>query len=329
MSDIEDFDEAERDRIRRALDHYAKTRGLGMPALAERISDATPRNPKISDRTLARFIGNERTTNRLLVKWCRDFLKNAVPDPLRDMAEGAMRFYGPCGFGFFVGEYAMRWTPWTEEGQNPDAIVDIAEDAGFFRVYLQRTKDNTIFDGVLVAAEPPDQGLSKRCQMFLKNRLTGLPCICMFSYDSDYRGTMIESEPGGTMKVYDVTLIRLPEERSADAYAEFQWDTRFEDELFASAYSGDNENIERLLSQQESFINAIENSTGLALLHIAIGRNNIELTRFLLGRGSQIFPDRSGRWPTLIAAECNVSDELYDLIADAEIAAEGKDGESV
>ena len=34
--------------------------------------------------------------------------------------------------------------------------------------------------------------------------------------------------------------------------------------------------------------------------------------------GARIGPDRSGRWPTVIAAECRTSDELCDYIVEAE-----------
>jgi hypothetical protein len=43
------------------------------------------------------------------------------------------------------------------------------------------------------------------------------------------------------------------------------------------------------------------------------------LTRYLIEEaGARIAPDRSGRWPTLIAAQCSVSEELGDYIVEAE-----------
>lgn len=62
-------------------------------------------------------------------------------------------------------------------------------------------------------------------------------------------------------------------------------------------------------------INSIDEFNGLAALHIAIGNNDIELTRFLVEKcGAKFFPDGFGRWPTLIAAECRVSNELSDYV---------------
>lgn len=60
---------------------------------------------------------------------------------------------------------------------------------------------------------------------------------------------------------------------------------------------------------------------GLTALHIAVGTNNLPLAKFLIEDcKAPIGPDRLGRWPTIIAAECNVSDELseYILMKEAE-----------
>lgn len=62
--------------------------------------------------------------------------------------------------------------------------------------------------------------------------------------------------------------------------------------------------------------------TGLAALHIAVGTNNLALTRLLIEEWSAtIGPDGRGRWPTVIAARSRVDDELSDYIVDAEAKA--------
>ena len=66
-------------------------------------------------------------------------------------------------------------------------------------------------------------------------------------------------------------------------------------------------------------VNSVHGQTGLTALHLAIGNNNLPLTRYLIEEaGATIGPDRSGRWPTLIAAQCSVSEELGDYIVEEE-----------
>ena len=66
-------------------------------------------------------------------------------------------------------------------------------------------------------------------------------------------------------------------------------------------------------------INCIDPATGLSALHIAVGQNDLPLCRFLIEEcGAKFFADRFGRWPTLIAAECQVDEELLDYIANKE-----------
>jgi co-chaperonin GroES (HSP10) len=59
---------------------------------------------------------------------------------------------------------------------------------------------------------------------------------------------------------------------------------------------------------------------GLPLLHLVIGRNSIDATTLLIERGASFGPDRFGRWPSTIAARCEVGEELSDLVVEAEAA---------
>jgi uncharacterized protein len=70
--------------------------------------------------------------------------------------------------------------------------------------------------------------------------------------------------------------------------------------------------------QTPPHLNDIDPVTGMNALHIAVGRDNLELTRLLIEAGIEIIPDKEGRMPSLIAAICRVSDELADYIYDAE-----------
>lgn len=66
-------------------------------------------------------------------------------------------------------------------------------------------------------------------------------------------------------------------------------------------------------------MNSVHEQTGLSPLHLAVGMNNLVLTRYLIEQaGAKIRPDRSGRWPTVIAAECEVSEAMSDYIVEQE-----------
>lgn len=66
-------------------------------------------------------------------------------------------------------------------------------------------------------------------------------------------------------------------------------------------------------------INAIDPVTGLAALHVAVGNNDIVLCQFLVEEcGARFFPDRFGRWPSVVAAECRVDDELSTYVVSNE-----------
>ena len=73
-------------------------------------------------------------------------------------------------------------------------------------------------------------------------------------------------------------------------------------------------------------INQLHPDVGLAALHVAVGNNDLVLCRFLIEDfGAEFFPDRFGRWPTLIAAECRVDEALCDYIVEQEARALGQD----
>lgn len=69
-------------------------------------------------------------------------------------------------------------------------------------------------------------------------------------------------------------------------------------------------------------VNAADPATGLTALHIAVGTNNLTMTRMLVEvEHAKFMPDSTGRWPTLIAAEARVDDALADYIVEAEAKA--------
>jgi hypothetical protein len=66
------------------------------------------------------------------------------------------------------------------------------------------------------------------------------------------------------------------------------------------------------------FLDEVDPITGMNALHIAVGRNNLDMTRLLVEAGIKFIPDNEGRMPSLIAAICDVDDDLSDYIVEAE-----------
>lgn len=88
-------------------------------------------------------------------------------------------------------------------------------------------------------------------------------------------------------------------------------------DLLDNSYFGDVDSARKHLKLGAD-INGVEDTTGLSPLHIAIGRNHLDLVRFLLDQGATIAPDRQGRWPSTIAELCEVDEQICDLIVEAE-----------
>lgn len=93
---------------------------------------------------------------------------------------------------------------------------------------------------------------------------------------------------------------------------------RLDWKLLQSAYTGDLTGVRDALAAGAN-VDVVHEQTGLSALHIAIGTNNLALTRYLIEEAdAAIGPDRSGRWPTIIAAECEVDTILSDYILEQE-----------
>nr|WP_208394397.1 ankyrin repeat domain-containing protein [Pseudochelatococcus lubricantis] len=88
-----------------------------------------------------------------------------------------------------------------------------------------------------------------------------------------------------------------------------------------AVYDADNRKAVAALKQGVD-VNAMDPVMGLTALHIAVGTNNLALTRILVEEwGAEIKPDGRGRWPTLIAARCRVDTDLCDYIVQIEAKA--------
>jgi ankyrin repeat protein len=93
--------------------------------------------------------------------------------------------------------------------------------------------------------------------------------------------------------------------------------------LLHCANSDDVAPVENLLDEHQVPIDFSDEETGLVALHIAVGRDRLDMAKYLVEKGASFLPDNQGRMPTTIAAECEVSDEMCDFIAEAEAKAEG------
>jgi ankyrin repeat protein len=91
--------------------------------------------------------------------------------------------------------------------------------------------------------------------------------------------------------------------------------------LLEYAWLGDTAKVRMIVDDDYSrgrFLDEIDERTGMNALHIAVGRNNLEVVKLLVDAGIQFIPDKEGRMPSLIAALCDASEELQDYIAEAE-----------
>jgi ankyrin repeat protein len=93
--------------------------------------------------------------------------------------------------------------------------------------------------------------------------------------------------------------------------------------LLGCAYSNELRMAEGMVESYRAPIDFVDPRTGLTALHIAVGRDHLDLAKYLVKMGAPFLPDNQGRTPTTIAAECEVSDEMCDFIAEAEAKAEG------
>ena len=100
-------------------------------------------------------------------------------------------------------------------------------------------------------------------------------------------------------------------------------DASLDHQLLAQAYNGRTEAVIEALASGAN-IAAKHAETGLTALHIAIGTNNLPLVKLLVEDWNAPFgPDGFGRWPTVVAIRCRVSDELSDYIVEKEAEALG------
>ncbi len=94
-----------------------------------------------------------------------------------------------------------------------------------------------------------------------------------------------------------------------------------EQAFLKAVYNADNDKAIAALKHGVD-VNATDPIMGLTALHIAVGTNNLALTRILVEDWKAAMkPDGTGRWPTSIAAHARVDEALSDYIVEAEAKA--------
>lgn len=121
------------------------------------------------------------------------------------------------------------------------------------------------------------------------------------------------SEDG--IKKKSVTKKNVKQQKPARAARQPRY---FELDLLGPVYYADTETVEKRLADGFD-VNMTDDVTGLSALHVAVGTNNLPLVKILVEKHhAEFFADRLGRWPSLIAAECQVDEALCDYIVEAE-----------
>lgn len=90
------FDQADRDRIRRALLRYRLEHAIGVPTLQKEIAAANDLSlDRVPLKTLQRFLTNSHRSNEAMVRFCDRFVAGfAVADPVAALGEQLASFLG-------------------------------------------------------------------------------------------------------------------------------------------------------------------------------------------------------------------------------------------
>lgn len=114
------FDQADRDRVRRALLRYMEDHRIGVPTLQKLIAEANDLAiDNLPLKTLQRFLAASHRSNDIIVRFCHRFADNLPDDdPLADLGEAVAAFVGGRrdGAAFeppadMIGTFAGRTEP--------------------------------------------------------------------------------------------------------------------------------------------------------------------------------------------------------------------------
>ena len=114
------FDQADRDRVRRALLRYMEAHRIGVPTLQKLIAEANDLAlDNLPLKTLQRFLAASHRSNDIIVRFCHRFAEGLPDDdPLADLGEAVAAFVGGRrdGAAFeppadMIGTFAGRTEP--------------------------------------------------------------------------------------------------------------------------------------------------------------------------------------------------------------------------
>jgi hypothetical protein len=90
------FDQADRDRIRRALMRYMQEHAIGVPTLQKEIAAANDLSlDRVPLKTLQRFLGNTHRSNEAMVRFCDRFIAaTSDANPIDALGEQIAAFLG-------------------------------------------------------------------------------------------------------------------------------------------------------------------------------------------------------------------------------------------
>jgi hypothetical protein len=315
------FDEGDRDRLRATLFRYMEAHDIGVPTLIAHMSKAVKREQRfIPQKTLQRFLEGRMRTNDATVRIFHDFAQT-LPAARDDMGELTLAFRqffeasvakeqtrsAPIPLGLFKtylvppgssNPASAIHAGYLEITARPQGAVHLGERF-FMRPTEQSGQDpdsrGEYFEGVLLAFETFQVGV-------LRSTASRRPRIHWFMPRKAGFDSLCQSNPP--------PLAALPMHfHPADqAYPPKPDDSPvIEDDVEA---------------QLDALGSAAPREGQLADLHLAIAMNDLASVRHLVDvAGASFKPDRFGRLPSVIAAQCNVSEELSDYILEKEAAA--------
>jgi len=139
------FDQADRDRIRRALLRYMREHAIGVPTLQKEIAAANALSlDRVPLKTLQRFLGNTHRSNEAMVRFCDRFIGNAAgPDPIADLGEQVAAFLGVWRSG-----HQVRPVPPDLMGVFAGRAEAARAASGSIRVYRSSAEDWVAFSRI-------------------------------------------------------------------------------------------------------------------------------------------------------------------------------------
>ena len=158
-----EFDLAERERIRQALLAYMKEHKIGVPTLAARIKASHPREMEIPWKTLQRFLAGTRTHDMALTI-CKAFAENLPnkPTAMHALGEALHAVYGKAP-DILAGTYAIsaHETVISRLTLIPQRVANIEDQKFLLATEVTTGSLLRIYDGVVVLTGSSILGILK------------------------------------------------------------------------------------------------------------------------------------------------------------------------